>query len=259
MKRFAKYTAASIFFLIVLIYITTAMGISTVRHHETGCTGLNVIIKDSLKNSFVTRGDIKAYIDKEAGSYKGKPAGEIDLVKIEKLIDGKSAVYKSEAYMTRDGKLNVEVTQRTPVVRFNKGNGGFYADIDGFLFPLQAHNPSGILVIDGSIPLKADSGYKGEAGTPEEKQWLSGVLDMVSYISGSRLSGSISRLNVLPNGDLVIYPAEGKEKFIFGKPDNIGSKFKKIKYYYTTIVPEKGNGTYSTVNVKYDGQVICRK
>jgi len=258
MKRIVRYTVATAFALIVAVYVSTALGVSSARRHGTGCTGLNIVVKDSLQNGFVTCGDIKSYITKEMKGFTDSE--EIDLVKIEEILDGKSAVLKSEAYMTRDGVLNIEVTQRTPVVKFKTGEGGFYADKEGYLFPLQRHNPEGIMVVDGSVPLKADSGYKGEAGSPEEKRWLEGVLDMIGYINGHDcLPENISRLNVLGNGDLVICHDGGKERFIFGKPDNIEMKFKRIRYYYSKIVPEKGENTYSTVNVKYDGQVICRK
>ncbi|MDE6871923.1 MAG: hypothetical protein K2J62_07395 [Bacteroidales bacterium] len=260
MKAAARYIMAIVFASVVTIYMAATLGAGAAKRHGTSCSGLNIVIRDSLRNRFVTREDVKSYLDMEKIGYIGMKAGEIDLVKIERAIDSKSAVLKSEAYMTRDGLLNIEVTQRTPVVQFRKNGGGFYSDADGYLFPLQRHNPDDILYIDGNVPLRADSGYKGEAGSQEEKKWLDGILGMISYIDGhSWLSGKIARMSVLGNGDIVIYPVEGREKFIFGSPDNIDIKFKRIRYYYSEIVPEKGSGTYSSVNVKYDGQVICRK
>jgi hypothetical protein len=61
------------------------------------------------------------------------------------------------------------------------------------------------------------------------------------------------------DGDLVMVPRTGGEKFIFGKPDKAEDKFSRISKYYTAIVPSKGEGFYTTVNVKYDGQIVCRK
>ena len=54
-------------------------------------------------------------------------------------------------------------------------------------------------------------------------------------------------------------PRQGKERFIFGLPSGFESKFDRMGRYYTTILPEKGAGYYSTVNVKYNGQIVCRK
>ena len=151
------------------------------------CTGLNVVIKDSSANRFVTKADIEKFLNREYGEYAGKPLDSLDLTKVEKIVDSRSAVYKSEAFTTRDGKLNITVTQRTPVVRFQKSDGGFYADAEGFLFPLQSSYASRVQVIDGDIPLKANSGYKGEPSDPKEKEWLMKVLNVVNYMESSKL------------------------------------------------------------------------
>ena len=84
------------------------------------CKGLEVAIMDSLENSFVSKKDVKKYLDKEYGRYVGKNLDSIDLVKIEKIIDGRSAVKKSQAYVTKDSLLRIEITQRKPVVRLQE-------------------------------------------------------------------------------------------------------------------------------------------
>ena len=223
------------------------------------CTGLAVDIKDSASNRFVTKADVEKYLNREYGDFIGIPMDSIDLAKVEKIIDARSAVYKSQAFTTRDGKLNIAVTQRTPVARFQKSDGGFYADAEGFLFPLQSSYASRVQVIDGEIPLKANSGYKGEIADPEEKEWLMKVLNVVNYIEDSRLwKDKIVQITVSEGGELSLVPRIGQEIFLFGQPDRIEEKFHKMELYYRSIVPEKGASHYSRVNVKYDGQIVCR-
>ena len=223
------------------------------------CTGLNVVIADSSMNRFVSKADVKKFLDKEYGEYVGMPLDSIDLAKVEKIIDGRSAVNKSEAYTTRDGKLNVRVTQRTPIVRFQKSDGGFYADAEGFLFPLQSSYASRVQVIDGDIPLKANSGYKGEITDEKERAWLGKVIDLVNYMENSRTwKDKIVQITVCDGGELIMVPREGTERFHFGQPDEIQEKFRKMEKYYTAVVPAKGEKEYSVVNLEYDGQIVCR-
>ena len=223
------------------------------------CTGLNVVIADSSMNRFVSKADVKKFLDKEYGEYIGMHLDSIDLAKVEKIIDGRSAVNKSEAYTTRDGMLNVKVTQRTPVVRFQKSDGGFYADAEGFLFPLQSSYASRVQVIDGDIPLKANSGYKGEITDEKERAWLEKVIDLVNYMENSRTwKDKIVQITVCDGGELIMVPREGKERFHFGQPDEIQEKFRKMEKYYTAVVPAKGEKEYSVVNLEYDGQIVCR-
>ena len=223
------------------------------------CTGLNIVIADSSMNRFVSKADVKKFLDKEYGEYVGMPLDSIDLAKVEKIIDGRSAVNKSEAYTTRDGMLNVKVTQRTPVVRFQKSDGGFYADAEGFLFPLQSSYASRVQVIDGEIPLKANSGYKGEITDEKERAWLEKVIDLVNYMENSRTwKDKIVQITVCDEGELIMVPREGTERFHFGQPDEIQEKFRKMEKYYTAVVPAKGEKEYSVVNLEYDGQIVCR-
>lgn len=232
-------------------------GVSCRRPLE--CTGLNVVIADSSINRFVSAADIKKYLDKEYGTYLGKSLDSIDLVKVERIIDGRSAVHKAQAYTTRDGKLNISVTQRTPIVRFQKNDGGFYADAEGFLFPLQSSYSSRVQVVDGEIPLKANSGYKGELTDENEKEWLMKILDVVNYMEGSKVwKDKIVQITVHDQGELMLIPRKGNEKFLFGQPDNISEKFRKMEMYYRSILPEKGSNAYTTVNVEFNGQIICR-
>ena len=150
--------------------------------------------------------------------------------------------------------------QREPVVRFQKGGNGFYADEKGFLFPLQSNYTSQVPIIDGEVPLTFESGYKGEPVTEEEKKWLGNIISLVNYMKASKTwATNISQITVRGNGVLVMVPRQGKELFIFGQPDGFEDKFAKIGKYYPTILPEKGEGFYSTVNVKYNGQIVCRK
>ena len=223
------------------------------------CTGLNVVIADSSMNRFVSKADVKKFLDKEYGEYVGMLLDSIDLAKVEKIIDGRSAVNKSEAYTTRDGMLNVKVTQRTPVVRFQKSDGGFYADAEGFLFPLQSSYASRVQVIDGDIPLKANSGYKGEITDEKERAWLGKVIDLVNYMENSRTwKDKIVQITVCDGGELIMVPREGTERFHFGQPDEIQEKLRKMEKYYTAVVPAKGEKEYSVVNLEYDGQIVCR-
>ncbi len=223
------------------------------------CKGLKVEIVDSLENNFVSKADVKRFLDKEYGTYKGEVLDSIDLIRVEQIIDGRSAVNKCQAYVTPDGYLNISVSQRTPIVRFQKADGGFYADADGFLFPLQSSYSSRVQIVDGEIPLKANSGYKGEISDPSEKAWLMKVLDVVSYMENSKVwKGKIVQISVCRGGELIMVPRSGEERFLFGQPEDIKEKFKRMEMYYSHILPEKGSGTYKSVSVKYDGQIVCK-
>lgn len=256
MKRFIGYAIAAAFIAITVVYTAAALGASAETRRASGCAGIRIIIADSLKNNIVTQEEVLSFLGGNTAEYLGKPIEDIDLKKIEEKVNGQSAILKSEAYVTKDGLLNIEITQRTPVIRL----GSVYSDASGYLFPVREGYPADVPEAEGRIPLKITAGYKGEARTAEERQWVKGMLSLVSYIGSNRRDmRGFRKISVRDNGDLVLHPDGEAVQFIFGQPDEIAKKFKKIRLYYTKIVPEKGAETYSSVNLKYDRQIICRK
>lgn len=260
MNRPTRYILAGIFAAIMACLLAASLNVSARRRGALTCSGLKVTISDSSSRSFVTVADIKGYLDKEFGGYSGKPVSELDLTKAEEIIDSKSAVLKSQVYMTKDGMLNVNVTQREPVIRFQKKDVGFYADSRGYIFPLQSNYTARVPIIDGELPISGGKGYKGMLTDRKELEWMGKVLEMVEYMNKEEVwAEDIVQITVNSDGDIVMVPREGKERFIFGSPYRYEEKFKLMELYYTGIKPEKEEDFYSTVNVKYENQIICRK
>lgn len=259
MKKAVKYVLYSVLSVSLFCCMVAAYIAGKQSRKPIVCKDIRIEILDSNENSFVTVADVRKYIDRSCGRLIGECLDSIDLIKVEKAIDSRSAVLKSEAFVTRDSILNITVTQRKPVVRFQKKDGGFYADAEGFIFPLQSSYASYVQIIDGEIPIAANSGYKGDIEDPEEKAWFKQIMRVVNYMEDSKVwKGKIVQIHVSGNGELTLVPREGNERFLFGKPDSLEEKFGKMEKYYTTILPEKGPSKYKTVDVRFDGQIVCK-
>ena len=259
MNKWVKYTLLGLCGGVMIFLISCSFMAGKQLRGSRLCEGLAVVIKDSLENHFVSASDVRKFLDKGYGRYTGLPIDSIDLVKVEEIVNGRSAVLQSQAYVTKDGVLHVDVTQRKPVVRFQKKDGGFYADAQGYIFPLQNSFASHVQIIDGHIPLAANSGYKGELNDPKEKKWFEDIMKLVNHMEGSaELKDMIVQIHVAENGDLVLIPREGNERFIFGQPGSIEDKFMRMRKYYTAVVPEKGSGKYKVVDLRFEGQIVCR-
>ena len=259
MNKILKYILMS-FLAAVIAGCMVASYIAGVQSRRSiVCKGVRIEILDSAENSFVSVADVRKFIDRSYGKIIGEPLDSLDLVKIEHIVDSRSAVRKSQAFVTRDSMLNITVTQRKPVVRFQKKDGGFYADAEGYIFPLQNSYASHVQIVDGNIPLAANSGYKGDIEDPEERAWFRSVMNVINYMEGSKVwKGKIVQISVDENGELILVPREGKEKFIFGQPHSLEKKFSKMERYYTTIIPEKGAERYRSVDVRFEGQIVCK-
>ena len=242
---------------VVLLALLVRSGARAQRQLLT-CNGIKVEYTDGYR--FVTEEDVKTYLDEQYGAYIGQRLDSIRLDKVEKALDPRSAVSSSQAYTTDDGLLHIRISQMEPAVRFQKGNCGFYADVSGNIFPLQDNYTPLVPVVDGDIPLDCPKGYKGAPRTDEEKAWMGGIMSMLSYMKKSKVwDKNIVQIHVDSDGDIVMIPRQGKERFVFGSPFDAEAKFGRMEKYYRSILPEKGEGFYSTVYVQFDRQIVCKK
>lgn len=268
MNKRLKYLLYAVFCCIFAAAVTLAAILGSGQRREITCTGLEVEFRDSLK--FVCEDDVRGWLDGNYGTYVGSRLDSIRLWEMEEHIRSRSAVDKCEAWTTDDGTLHISISQRTPVVRFEKGDIGFYADDRGFIFPLHRSYTAPVPVVRGALPLSEGGAYKGEARTPEEREWIAGVLELLDFVSASRIwNGKVKSIDVNQAGDIVLTlqgaaKEDGsrtavRERFILGKPCDIADKFARMEKFFTHIQPEKGEGYYRTVNLKYNGQIICRR
>lgn len=255
--KIALSVLATISFILLLVILNAN---SRELRREATCQRLKVTIIDSAYLGFVSKNDIKQIIDREYGVYMGQRLDSVNLKKIESILKNKTSILRGEAYTTRDGILHILIAQREPVILFKTNKGGYYTDEKGYIFPLHKDYKASVRLIEGYIPLDVPEGYKGEAKTKAEKKWLCGALELVNYIDSYDFwRKGIKDISVGEDGDLFLKPRIGAEKFVLGKPEDIEKKFRKIEDYYKYIAPSKEEGYYSYVNVKYDGQIICRR
>jgi cell division protein FtsQ len=223
------------------------------------CRSIEVNVLDSMENRFITAAQVKKIIDKEYGKYTGIAIDSIDLLKIEEIIDSRTAVLKSQVYVTKDSTLHVDVTQRKPIVRFQQGKKGYYADKEGFIFPLQNTFASHVQVVDGAIPVTVQKNHKGEVPDPKEREWLLNTVKLVRTLEEKDgWKDIVVQMHVVKGGEIILITREGNEKFIFGHPEDIEHKFGKMRIYYERILAEKGEEEYNSVDLRYNRQIICK-
>lgn len=218
---------------------------------------LEVVVCDSLERRFVNREDVATWLENEYKSYVGLPLDSVDLRRVERLVEAHSVVRSCQAWLTDDGILHVALTQRQPVVKFNDGENGYYADASGFVFPLQERDEVEVPVVDGRIPMKIPKGFKGTPADEAEAAWLEGIIGLVNTLRGTVWEKNIVKISVDGKKDLVLRPRQGGERFLFGQPVRIQEKLGLMEAYYTSGLADKH--VYHSVDVRYRKQLVCRK
>ena len=206
------------------------------------------IISDS---TFVPKDKIVSILD----NYFTKESLNINFNDLEKKIKSNPHIKKVTLYKDLTGNLNVIVNQFQPIARIiHENKSKKYFDIDGEIFPTSLGYSHRVLLIflTSRINFLNNNLNNTEFGVD--------LLNMVKYIESDKfLSKIVSEIEVDNYKNIIIRPQISKQKIIFGYPDDLVNKFRKIKIFYDEIAPAKGWNTYSSVNVKYRNQIICDK
>ncbi|HIZ86080.1 MAG TPA: cell division protein FtsQ [Candidatus Coprenecus stercoravium] len=257
LKKIVTYILLALAVLIFCGYFTAASILSERGCAEEFCTGISVRILDSTVNRFVSEEEIKSIISSSAVNPAGKLRSEVRLHDIETLLDNRSAIKKSDVSLSKDGILDIRITQRRPLLRIQTGNGGYYIDDTGYIFPWVSSFTSYVPVVTGHIPVKLKEGYRGVPGDAG-KEWVEQVIALAGWLDRHPVwNAQIQQIYVESNGDIVFYNAIGDQKIIFGAIDNIEYKFAKLRAFYKEIVPEYGWERYKEVNLKFSNQIVC--
>ena len=231
--------------LLLLVAMVATTSLAAVDRRLRTCEGVRVTFTDGPR--FLSEAEVKSVLDKRCGAYVGQRLDSLQLYKIEQVLNMQSAILRSEAWTTDDGYLNVRITQREPVARFQNGDDGFYVDREGVFFPLKDSYTADVPVIDGNAPAGSDE--------KSRREWMQDALNMLSFMDGG-WADRIVQMHVDENGDLILIPREGNEKFVFGEPRDVKDKFSRMEDYYRYIKPVGKD--YTSVNLKYEGQIICK-
>jgi cell division protein FtsQ len=83
-------------------------------------------------------------------------------------------------------------------------------------------------------------------------------MELISFIYRDEFwRAQIVGMDIPKKSDIRLHQQVGKQVIEFGDAKDIQDKFKKINLFYEEILPKKGWNTYSRVNVKYKGQIVC--
>ena len=168
--------------LLIAAYLGVILGFVSKEEGKLKCTGVNIIIHDSLDLQFINADEVRRLMQLNNTELTGRAISDINLQEIEMRMLSVGAIRTAEVYFTVRGKLVVEVYQRNPVVRIISRSGdSFYIDEEGYLMPVSRDFCSHVLVANGRISEECKKAkYIGEQGSGMDI--LRDIFEMADYI-----------------------------------------------------------------------------
>ncbi len=221
------------------------MGLYAFSNHRSmqkKVAGINIEFVGD-QNLYITQGVVNKLLIQNYGPLNNVPKEKLVLNTMEEVIEANEMVKSAQVYLTVNGELMSKITQRKPIGRI-EGSSKFYLDDEGKSMPFSRSHSARVPIITGNITGKS----------------LEDVYEILKFIN----KDDFLRKNVIG-----IHIAEEEnyqlkfrmEHFVvnLGGIDNLESKFRKFKAFYSKADKDKTLNDYAMVNLEFNNQVVCTK
>lgn len=248
------------------IFVVT-LGFTEKQRTEVRCNQILVRILDSNDNHFLKATDILNYLSEHNFKVKDEFISTLPLNELETELSKVPHIYNVQVYTTIDGKLFIDVVQRTPMLRvLNYNYESYYVDDEGVLFPISDNYTARVLVASGNLnePYALYCGKKASEAEKQEQIKRETLLDDLYYLShyiynDSLWSAMFEQIYVNENKEFELVPKVGDIIIELGDTSELHDKFIKLRAFYEQIVPKINLEDFSRVNLKYKKQIVCTK
>ncbi len=271
--------------------IVLLLGFAEKKQKQQESSNLEIHIAQADQSGFITENDVQSLFTNLGYSITGHRLADIDIQHLEKLLRNKSSVETAEVFVSIDGKIVVDITERTPIVRiYNQQGESFYLDQYGSLMPLSNQFAARVLIANGSIniPLSTvnrledlendlsrifrqsnTTAVQNTSLIPQlrvDRGELPGAIqlkelyDLAFHIHQNPFwKAQISQVYVNEKGEFELQPRVGNHSILLGKANRLEEKFDKLLLFYQQGLSKTGWNEYSALNLKYKNQVVCTK
>ncbi|MDR3696623.1 cell division protein FtsQ [Mucilaginibacter sp.] len=250
-KRIWRYLLIGFAWAISLGGLVVLMGFIGVKKSEMVCRDVKIYIPGS--QYFIDREEIDHILGIQSHAIIGHRMDDINIHELEGRLKSNPFIEFAKIYADMDGIINVEISQRQPVLRImNRFDQDFYIDQHGLKLPLSANFTARVLVANGYI----DELFANHVDTLHTALAMQ-LFKTADYIRKDSLwDAQIAQLYVNKDHEIELIPRVGNNRILIGDADSLESKFHNLLIFYKKALPLVGWDAYKVINIKYANQVI---
>jgi len=222
-----------------------------IQKEAVRCQSIVVFISPDSPR-FIDEEGITDMIEKSGEPIIGHRLLDINIEQLETKLNTFTTLKDVEIYrkieahgLSFNGKLVINVGERTPVLRIKNANEDYYLDMEGIKIPISSKYIERMMIASGVFP---DETIKNN------------LLKMADFVNKNEFwRAIIEQVLIQPNGELLLIPQVGDYLIEFGKPEDYELKFRNLKAVYQQGFKNFGWNKYKAISVKYQNQVVCTK
>lgn len=237
--------------IICLGGLITLMSFIEVKKAEVVCKDVKVYIPGN--QYFIDRQEVDHILLVNNRPLIGRRMDDINIYALEKKLKANPFIEYAKVYAEMDGTINVEISQRQPILRLlNRFDQDFYVDQHGLKIPLSTNFTARVLAANGYI----DELFANRVDTLHTAMARE-LFKTADYIRKDSLwDAQIAQIYVNQDHEIELIPRVGNNRILLGDADSLGTKFNNLLVFYKKAISKAGWDTYKIINIKYANQVI---
>ena len=243
--------------LVFLLIVGVVLLSSVAQKKNSFADGVQVEVRSLASgDKLISERDVKQALLKSFGNtLEGTELARLEVERMERVLEEDPFVQDAEAYVDQKNILHVSIYQREPMLRILDNTGGnYYLDQNGVKMPSSKNFAARVLVATGNVaPYTTDFRTK-KRNTLKDLFALSKIL-----LADEFFHSFIQQIHVNNAGEFILVPLVGDQKIMLGNARKMEDKLHRLKVFYQQGMPYAGWNAYETINLKYNGQVVCRK
>src|SRR6185312_1832790 len=250
-KRIWRYLLISFAWALSLGGLVVLMSFIEVKKSQVLCREVKVYIPGN--QYFIDRQEVDKIIQANNHLLVGRRMDNINIYDLEKRLRSNPFIEFAKVYADKDGVINVEISQRQPVLRIiNRYDQDFYVDQHGLKIPLSANFTARVLAANGYI----DELFANRVDTLQTPLAME-LFKAANYIRNDSLwDAQIAEIYVNKDREIELIPRVGNNRILLGNADSLETKFRNLLVFYKKALPQVGWDAYKTINIKYANQVV---
>ena len=250
-KRIWRYLLIGFAWVISLGGLVVLMSFIERKKAEVVCKAVNVYIPGT--QYFIDRQEVDHILQVKNDALIGRHMENINIHELENRLRSNPFIESAKVYSDMDGVINVEISQRQPILRLmNRYDQDFYVDQHGLKIPLSANFTARVLVANGYI----DELFANHVDTLHT-QIATELYKTADYIRKDSLwSAQIAQIYVNQQHEIELIPRVGNNRILLGDADSLNTKFHNLLVFYKKALPKVGWDAYKIINIKYANQVV---
>ncbi|RRD79399.1 cell division protein FtsQ/DivIB [Tannerella forsythia] len=241
MKKILSVIVAVVLFCYLVFSVILMNG----KEEDGVCRQITVVVKDSADRHFIDRKDVLSILKNTSLYPINQRLRDINTEKIERKVADNELIDRVSVYKTPSGNINIEVTQKTPVLRVFSTQGSYYIDEHGHIMPVSPRYATYLPIASGNIEksFATTDLYKFALFLQKHDFW----------------NNQIEQIYVYPNKEVELIPRVGDHRIFLGSFDDFREKMDHLQLFYEQAIPKVGWEKYRIINLKYKNQIVCTK